>query len=219
MRYFADYALDPQSAGADDSPLYIFDGTFGDRDVSKDLLGDYCVPEYFSEDLFQHVGEDRRPPYRWVVFGPGRSGSSLHIDPLATSAWNALLQARARTCMEVWVSLGRTTHEGFGFTGGFTSDLAFTLSPSFSLRYHDPLTDRPRDPATLPTTHCALRRAIRGGACSRQASRAPTCAPEGSDSTARRCAPPHHAHNTPPHTTPQPLLQPHARRWRVCRFR
>lgn len=99
MRYFADYALDPGSAGADDSPLYIFDGTFGDRDESKELLRDYCVPSYFSEDLFQHVGGDRRPPYRWVVFGPARSGSSLHIDPLGTSAWNALLQGHKRWCL------------------------------------------------------------------------------------------------------------------------
>lgn len=99
MRYFADYALDPASAGADDSPLYIFDGTFGDRDESKALLADYRKPGYFNEDLFQHVGEDRRPPYRWVVFGPARTGSSLHIDPLATSAWNALLQGRKRWCL------------------------------------------------------------------------------------------------------------------------
>lgn len=99
MRYFADYALDPTSAGLDDSPLYIFDGTFGDRDESKALLGDYRVPTYFNEDLFQHVGEDRRPPYRWVVWGPARSGSSLHIDPLATSAWNALLHGHKRWCL------------------------------------------------------------------------------------------------------------------------
>ncbi len=100
MRHFVDYVLDPSGAGVDDSPLYVFDGTYGDRDGSKTLLHDYSVPPYFKEDLFGGVGEKRRPPYRWVVFGPARSGSSLHIDPLATSAWNALLAGRKR-----WVLL------------------------------------------------------------------------------------------------------------------
>jgi histone arginine demethylase JMJD6 len=102
MQYFCAYVADegPSGCAVDDSPLYVFDGTYGDRDGSKELLRDYSVPPYFREDLFGLAGDKRRPPYRWVVFGPARSGSSLHIDPLATAAWNALLAGRKR-----WVLL------------------------------------------------------------------------------------------------------------------
>lgn len=76
--------------------MYIFDGTFADKDGTATLAQDYCPPRYFSEDLLHLVGEKRRPPYRWLVIGPPRSGSFIHVDPLATSAWNALVQGRKR---------------------------------------------------------------------------------------------------------------------------
>jgi hypothetical protein len=78
----------------DESPLYIFDSTFADREPS--LGAGYKPPEFFPEDLMASMDKRLRPNYRWIVAGPARSGASWHVDPYGTSAWNALLQGRKR---------------------------------------------------------------------------------------------------------------------------
>jgi len=94
LKHFLRYQNSDEPGGAklDDSPLYIFDSRYDDDKISKQMLDEYQVPHLFSEDLFRMVGEKRRPPYRWILFGPSRSGSNVHIDPLGTSAWNTLIR-------------------------------------------------------------------------------------------------------------------------------
>ena len=65
LRYFLRYAADTP----DDSPLYVFDGSFADRNGTATLLDDYTPPKYFRDDLFHLAGERRRPPYRCVHTG------------------------------------------------------------------------------------------------------------------------------------------------------
>mmetsp|Transcript_8906 Transcript_8906/g.24676 ORF Transcript_8906/g.24676 Transcript_8906/m.24676 type:complete len:488 (+) Transcript_8906:89-1552(+) len=92
LKHFLRY----QRSTKDDSPLYIFDSAFEDDRVSKRILQEYSVPVYFRDDLFRFISEQRRPPYRWFLVGPERSGTTIHIDPLATNAWNTLIQGAKR---------------------------------------------------------------------------------------------------------------------------
>eukprot|EP00879_Flechtneria_rotunda_P029484 GHRR01031892.1.p1 GENE.GHRR01031892.1~~GHRR01031892.1.p1 ORF type:complete len:132 (+),score=29.12 GHRR01031892.1:790-1185(+) len=64
LEHFLRYCCYPHHAGSDDSPLYIFDGTFADRSGSTAMTDHYKVPDLFQDDLFKLVGERRRPPYR-----------------------------------------------------------------------------------------------------------------------------------------------------------
>mmetsp|Transcript_613 Transcript_613/g.1814 ORF Transcript_613/g.1814 Transcript_613/m.1814 type:complete len:403 (+) Transcript_613:203-1411(+) len=95
LRDFASYCA--HDADGDDSPLYVFDGAFAERAAAKGLAGGYGVPAFCGrDDLFELVGEELRPPYRWLLLGPKRSGTCVHVDPLGTSAWNTVIKGRKR---------------------------------------------------------------------------------------------------------------------------
>jgi len=80
----------------DDQPLYLFDKHFAGR--LHGTTGDFSVPPYFTEDLFSVLGTER-PHYRWLIAGPKASGSSFHVDPNGTSAWNAVLTGAKKWIM------------------------------------------------------------------------------------------------------------------------
>ncbi|XP_020257462.1 F-box protein At1g78280 isoform X2 [Asparagus officinalis] len=94
----------------DEDPLYIFDDKFGE--AAPTLLEDYSVPHLFQEDFFDVLDPDQRPPFRWLIIGPERSGASWHVDPALTSAWNTLLLGRKRWALYPpgRVPIGVTVH-------------------------------------------------------------------------------------------------------------
>ncbi|KEG10542.1 transferase, transferring glycosyl group [Trypanosoma grayi] len=77
----------------DERPIYLFDAEFGASMAVESL---YTVPAHFGGDDFFKVLGDSRPKYRWIIAGPRRGGSSFHVDPNYTNAWNANLTGRKR---------------------------------------------------------------------------------------------------------------------------
>ncbi|KAF8065440.1 F-box protein [Scenedesmus sp. PABB004] len=89
-RFAAYAAYCDTGAPQEEMPLYLFDKAFAS--ACPALAADYWVPPVFTEDLFALLGEEARPDYRWLIVGPPRSGSSFHVDPNATCAWNAVVR-------------------------------------------------------------------------------------------------------------------------------
>jgi histone arginine demethylase JMJD6 len=81
----------------DDAPLAVYDSQFG-NDERAVIAQEYSVPSCFGDDLFDQVipDERERPPYRWILTGPERSGTGLHVDPVGTHAWVSLLEGCKR---------------------------------------------------------------------------------------------------------------------------
>ena len=93
IKEFSTYAL---SSPRDEAPIYLFDKNFLSN--VPELGDDFECPEYFIDDLFQYL--PARPDFRWLIVGPARSGSTWHIDPNGTSAWNATIKGK-----KLWIMM------------------------------------------------------------------------------------------------------------------
>jgi Cupin-like domain len=97
MRDYLAYAEGCESSAraAEDTPLYVFDKAV--LLAPGVLAPDFEPPQQFAaqRDLFSLLERDGhpggRPDHCWLIMGPLRSGSAWHVDPNATSAWNAVV--------------------------------------------------------------------------------------------------------------------------------
>ena len=137
---FARYSAQNRDA----RPLYLFDSRVWDEVPA--LAADYAVPEYFAEDLYGLLGSGR-PDHRWIIAGPARSGSSFHVDPNGTSAWNAVLTGRKK-----WLLYPPgTTPPGVQFAAdGSSVTTASALARWFMEHYDDPDAAPPLECVTGP---------------------------------------------------------------------
>ncbi len=107
----------------DEDPLYLFDKHFAE--TCPELLSQYSVPSYFAQerDLFGLLGEEERPDYRWLIMGGPCSGSTFHIDPNGTSAWNAVLSGSKK-----WILAPRSVQIPGVFPNASFGEVATTMS-------------------------------------------------------------------------------------------
>ena len=101
----------------DDDPCYLWETLDENDQIHFFLISKFIVPRHFrgedeelvhgchvpgdTTDLLSFAGEDGLMfgLHRWLLIGSKRSGSSLHIDPLFSSAWNTLLLGTKLWCI------------------------------------------------------------------------------------------------------------------------
>jgi histone arginine demethylase JMJD6 len=94
--YYHHYINTPKHR-RDDQPTFIFDSSFANKGKKmRELLDEYTIHEWFDEDLFDCLSEEERPNFRWLLMSTRRAGTSLHVDPVCTSAWNTMIQGKKR---------------------------------------------------------------------------------------------------------------------------
>lgn len=101
LKHYWAYAHSQEHAQQDDSPLYIFDGTFADRKTSRALAREYSVPHLFAEDLLQYAGERRRPPYRCSSVQLSTQGALIVLFALKSCPGISIV-ARACSQLAAW---------------------------------------------------------------------------------------------------------------------
>ena len=126
LAHYVRYVGDSASRGASaDWPFYVFEASLHGGGRER-LLQEYTPPAFFDDVL--EVPPCKRPAPRYFLLGPRGSGTMMHTDPCATSAWNTLLQGSKRWCLFPPSIAASELNPGLetGNTGGSTAAQATT---------------------------------------------------------------------------------------------
>lgn len=74
----------------DDNPYYL-NTSFH---PTEDLLQDYTLPDYFTCRFNNFRNDPDRSTLSWIYLAPTNSVTGLHIDTIASSAWNLVISGR-----------------------------------------------------------------------------------------------------------------------------
>mmetsp|Transcript_8074 Transcript_8074/g.12252 ORF Transcript_8074/g.12252 Transcript_8074/m.12252 type:complete len:263 (+) Transcript_8074:53-841(+) len=86
-----------RDSDGDRNPLYVFDSAFeASLPEIEEAWRNVAPMHIFCEDHLARLGPEKRLHWRWLLVGAARSGTPLHVNPLATSAWNMVLHGRKR---------------------------------------------------------------------------------------------------------------------------
>ncbi|CAG8733836.1 18347_t:CDS:2, partial [Acaulospora morrowiae] len=107
---------------------------------NPEMANAYEVPKYFQVDLFETLSE-KRPPHRWMIIGPERSGASWHVDPSGTSGMNysqqlfQILLNESFNIIRISFSVEHTSY--WKKTMGFISTTCFSTGYIFAIFFPD----------------------------------------------------------------------------------